>query len=130
MLVVVVVAALLLVSALPGLHTSPAFLPEDFQYDMEAAAPNQYEDGYLQGEAVMEEPTLVPASDEDDDDNHNHMMTVLTTAAALCGRAGGFAGGGRGGAEGEPAGGRGHGGAGAGDVDHIEYLVELSPNFR
>ena len=63
---VVVVAALLLVSALPGLHTSPAFLPEDFQYDMEAAAPNQYEDGYLQGEAVMEEPTLVPVSDEDD----------------------------------------------------------------
>ena len=122
MLVVVVVAALLLVSALPGLHTSPAFLPEDFQYDMEAAAPNQYEDGYLQGEAVMEEPTLVPASD--DDDNHNHMNDVCP-AAALCGRAGGFAGGGRGGAEGEPPGGRGHGGAGAG-----EYLVELSPSFR
>ena len=66
MLVVVVVAALLLVSALPGLHSSPALLPEDFQYDMEAAKPNQYEGGYLQGEAVMEEPTLVPASDDDD----------------------------------------------------------------
>ena len=118
MLVVVVVASLLLVSALPGLHTSPAFLPEDFQYDAEAAAPNQYEDGYLQGEAVMEEPTLVPASD--DDDNHNHMNDVCP-AAALCGRAGGFAGGGRGGAEGEPPRGRGHGGAGAGtgDADHI-----------
>ena len=82
MLVVVVVAALLLVSALPGLHTSPAFLPEDFQYDMEAAAPNQYEDGYLQGEAVMEEPTLVPASDDDDNHNHNHMMTVLLQLSA------------------------------------------------
>ena len=75
MLVVVVVAALLLVSALPGLHTSPALLPEDFQYDMEAAAPNQYEGGYLQGEAVMEEPTLVPASD--DDDNHKYHELVL-----------------------------------------------------
>ena len=124
----VVVATLLLVSALPGLHSSPAFLPEDFQYDMEAAAPNQYEDGYLQGEAVMEEPTLVPASD--DDDNHDHMMTVLTTDAALCGRAGGFAGGGRGGAEGEPPGGRGHGGAGAGDVDHMNCQLTCAKAAR
>ena len=126
MLVVVVVAALLLVSPLPRLHGSPAFLPEDFQYDMEAAKPNQYEGGYLQGEAVMEEPTLVPASDADD----NHYDDDACPVAALCGRAGGFAGGGRRGAEGEPPGGRGHGGARAGDVDHIEYLVELSPNFR
>ena len=52
-------------------------------------------------------------------------MNDVCPAAALCGRAGGFAGGGRGGAEGEPAGGRGHGGARAGDVDHMNCTTNF-----